>query len=112
MIVATLLASALLAQQTSVRPGPLRAGAPLPTAAQAMFNAPSVPDLAALHAEMAVGPVDPAWTAMTERGLTSAYEQAAAPADLNYWMSVALPRSVKCWASPVRTSHGAKFHSS
>jgi hypothetical protein len=46
-----------------------------------MFNT-SAPDLAALHAEIGVGPADPTWTATTERALSSAYAHAAAPIEL------------------------------
>jgi len=82
MIVATLLASAVLAQQTSVPPGPSIAGQALPPEARALFNPPSPPDLTALHAEVGAGSADPSWTADVERSLTRIYERAAAPAEL------------------------------
>jgi DNA-binding CsgD family transcriptional regulator len=82
MTVLALLASAILAQQTAAPLAPPVGGAPLPPAAQAMFNAPSAPDLAALHAEVDVGPADPTWTVATERALARAYERAAGSARL------------------------------
>ena len=75
MAAAVLLAAAILAQQTSVQPE-----RPLPPAAAAMFAPPSPsPDLVALRAEIATGPVDPVWSAATEAALSRIYHRATAP---------------------------------
>lgn len=75
MAAAVLLAAAILAQQTSVPPE-----RPLPPAAAAIFARPEpAPDLAALHAEIASGPADPAWSTDTEAALSRIYHHATDP---------------------------------
>ena len=77
MVVSVLLASALFAQQTSVPLELSGTGLPVPPAAQALFETSSSPDMAALHAQIAEGHSDPAWTPHTEAALLNVYAHAA-----------------------------------
>lgn len=79
IIAAALMASALLAQQTSVAP----ISKPIPTTAQPLFKGPSVPNLASLHAEVTDVSTDPEWSASTEIALIRTYQQIVGQSRLN-----------------------------